>query len=82
VDRNEPNTVPGKTKGLVVILDLHKDLNQLGSVSTDENFFSGMINPTGVFHQHFMRTFFTKRFAQLFFTCNFFGERILTKSCL
>jgi len=47
VDRNEPYTVPGKNKGLVVVLDLHKDLDQLGSVSTDENFFSGMINPRG-----------------------------------
>ena len=41
--------MPGKNKGLVVILDLHKDLVQPGSKSTDENFFSAMINPTGIF---------------------------------
>ena len=46
---SEPNTVPGINKGLIVILDLHKDLYQFGSQNTDENFFLTMISPTGNF---------------------------------
>jgi hypothetical protein len=49
VDKNEPQTLPGRNKGLVLMLDAHSDLFAPGSVSSDYKGFTGLIAPSGSF---------------------------------
>lgn len=49
VDNGEPTTLPGKNKGLVLMLDAHTDLMAAGSVGTDFKEFTGLVGPPGSF---------------------------------
>jgi hypothetical protein len=51
LSKNEPTTLPGRTKGLVLMIDAHSDLFAAGSVDTDYDGFLGLINPSGIFPQ-------------------------------
>ena len=45
----EPRTLPGRNKGLVLMLDAHSDLYTPGSVNSDYKGFLGLISPSGSF---------------------------------
>ena len=45
----EPTSQPGRSKGLVVLLDSHSDVLSEGSVDSDFDGFLGVINPSGSF---------------------------------
>ena len=45
----EPNTVPGRNKGLTLIIDAHSDVLSAGSVPIETNGFLGLIRPRGTF---------------------------------
>ena len=45
----EPTSQPGRSKGLVVLLDSHSDVLSAGSVDSDFDGFLGVINPSGSF---------------------------------
>jgi hypothetical protein len=49
VDRNEPTTIPGVNKGLVVMLDAHSDLMSVGSIDSNIQGFTLFIGPSGSF---------------------------------
>ena len=49
VDNGEPTTLPGKNKGLVLMLDAHTDTFASGSVDSDYKGFTGLIAPSGTF---------------------------------
>jgi hypothetical protein len=48
-EKLEPTTIPGRNKGLVVILDAHSDLFAPSSVDGDVDGFIGIIGPTNSF---------------------------------
>ena len=48
-EKLEPATIPGRNKGLVVILDAHSNLFAPSSVDSDVDGFVGMIGPTNSF---------------------------------
>jgi len=45
-DNKEPKTLPGRNKGLVLMLDAHSDLFNQGSVSSDFQGFYGLVKYT------------------------------------
>ena len=45
MDNREPNTEPGRNKGLSLIIDAHADILSAGSVPTETNGFVGLIRP-------------------------------------
>jgi len=45
----EPTTLPGRNKGLVLMLDAHTDLLAAGSVDSDYKGFTGLVSPSGSF---------------------------------
>lgn len=47
--KNEPQTLPGKNKGLVLMLDAHTDVFAPGSVNSDYKGFIGLVSPSGSF---------------------------------
>jgi hypothetical protein len=47
VSKGEPQTLPGKNKGLVLMLDAHTDLFAAGSVDSDYKGFMGLVSPPG-----------------------------------
>jgi hypothetical protein len=49
VDNSEPTTLPGRNKGLFLMLDAHMDQFATASVDTDYDVFMGIINPSGSF---------------------------------
>jgi len=46
---NEPKTLPGRNKGLVLMVDAHSDLLAAGSIDSDFDGFNGIIGPGGSF---------------------------------
>ena len=46
---NEPKTLPGQNKGLVLVIDSHSDLFSAGSLNVDYDSFIGLISPSGSF---------------------------------
>lgn len=40
---NEPTTLPGRNKGLILMLDAHTDLLNSGSVNSDQEGFLGLV---------------------------------------
>ena len=46
---NEPKTLPGQNKGLVLVIDSHSDLFSAGSLDVDYDSFIGLIRPSGSF---------------------------------
>jgi len=48
-DNNEPKTLPGRNKGLLLMLDAHSDLFAAGSVDSDYEGFSGLISSSQSF---------------------------------
>ena len=57
IQRNEPNTQPGKNMGLQLILDAHSDVLESFSVSRDFEGFTGLITDPGSFPLTDMRGF-------------------------
>ena len=49
VDGKEPRTLPGRNKGLVLIIDAHSDLFAAGSVDSDFEGFMGFVGSNGTF---------------------------------
>ena len=49
IQNNEPKTVPGRNKGLVLMLDAHSDLLTPGSIDSDFRGFMGVIGSGGSF---------------------------------
>jgi Amiloride-sensitive sodium channel len=47
--KSEPTTLPGRNKGLLLLLDAHMDQFATASVNTDYDGFMGLINPSGSF---------------------------------
>jgi len=48
-EENEPKTLPGRNKGLVLMVDAHTDLLAPGTIDSDFDGFTGLIGPTGSF---------------------------------
>ena len=48
-DKNEPTTLPGRSKSLVLMLDAHTDLLAMGSLNSDYDGFMALIGPNGNF---------------------------------
>jgi len=48
-EANEPNTLPGRNKGLFLMVDAHTDLLAAGSIDSDFDGFTAVIGPTGSF---------------------------------
>jgi hypothetical protein len=49
MDNEEPTTVPGRNKGLVLMLDAHSDQLSPGSVDSDFRGFSAVVGPSNSF---------------------------------
>ncbi len=49
VDKKEPKTLPGRSKGLVLVLDAHTDMFSAGSVESDFDGFAGYIGGNATF---------------------------------
>ena len=45
----EPKSLPGRNKGLVLVIDSHSDLFSAGSLDVDYDSFTGLISPSGSF---------------------------------
>ena len=56
-NKNEPKTLPGRNKGLVLMLDAHTELFAPGSVDSDFDGFLGLISPSGTFPQMLLEGF-------------------------
>jgi hypothetical protein len=48
-DNSEPTTLPGRNKGLFLMLDAHMDQFATASIDSDYDTFMGLINPSGSF---------------------------------
>jgi hypothetical protein len=48
-EANEPKTLPGRNKGLFLMVDAHTNLLTPGSIDSDFDGFTGVIGPTGSF---------------------------------
>ena len=46
---SEPSSIPGRNKGLFLILDAHSDMFTISSQDNDFDGFFGLINPSGTF---------------------------------
>jgi len=46
---DEPKSLPGRNKGLVLVIDSHSDLFSAGSLDVDYDSFMGLISPSGSF---------------------------------
>ena len=57
IDNGEPKTVPGRNKGLTIIIDANSDIFSPGSVGNETDGFLGMVRPRGTFPMSSMGSF-------------------------